>query len=269
MGEGELSRRVVRQISKYPEPKEIFKLIKTRGWDYALEYRNDYWCRDRAMMALCFCSAGRITEVVGGPQYEVQLVGKKDKAVIVGEHPGLNRDDLVISNSYITISNMKVVKRSRKVIQKYGESVTRRDDFIIPLKCDLYTNRFWNQLVPFGWVILEYLQCFSPKNKLFPYSRQRAWQIIRAITGMFPNWFRAQAEHFYGHFLITDSVKLAKFVKVVRPEQIGHYIGYSWTEQLKESESPIDFNWIEDEVKKTKIRIAKKGQIERKGINYG
>ena len=66
------------------------------------------------------------------------------------------------------------------------------------------------------------------------FGRKRGWQIINHVTGMFPNWFRAQAEHFYGNFLIKDTVKLAKFVKVANPMQVAHYMGYGWTEQLKQ-----------------------------------
>jgi hypothetical protein len=206
------------------------------------------------MMALSFCSSGRITSVVGGPKYE--KVG--DDAVEVGYYEGLWTNNLSTTPSHIIVKNMEVVKRSRKVIAKYGKRSQIRDDFVIPVKRGLYDNPYWDQFVPFGWLVLEYLvRYIGAKNRrLFPYERQRAWQIVNEVTGMFPNWFRAQAEHWYGHHIMADSVKLAAFVKVVRPEQIGHYIGYDWREQLKAKELSVNFQWIDPEIAKIRSRIA-------------
>ena len=249
---GKLKRRVVRLITEYLEPSEVYRLITQREWPYSPLYQKEFACRDRAMMSLAYCSAGRIAAVVGGDRYE-RVDGV---AVKVGEYEGLKRENLVVYDDYIMVKRMIVVKRSRKVIAKYGAQVQIRDDFVIPLRRGLFENPYWDQLVPFGWLILEYLKNYAPeKGRLFPYKTKRAWQIIKHVTGMFPNWFRAQAEHFYGHYLLSDSVKLAKFVKVVRPEQVSHYIGYSWQEQLKNKEIRMDFDWIDKEVKKIKQRM--------------
>ena len=250
--ERRLKRRVVRLISDYLEPWEIYRLITQREWPYSPLYQEEYACRDRAMMSLVYCSAGRIAAVVGGDRYEVV----DGKPVKVGVYEGLKRENLVVYDDYLLIKRMIVVKRTRKTIAKYGSQVQVRDDFVIPLKRGLFENPYWDQLVPFGWLILEYLERYAPeKGRLFQYKTKRAWQIIKHVTGMFPNWFRAQAEHFYGHFLLPDSIKLAKFVKVVRPEQVSHYIGYSWQQQLKNKEVKMNFEWIDREVNKIKERI--------------
>ncbi|RLI52056.1 MAG: hypothetical protein DRP09_18600 [Candidatus Thorarchaeota archaeon] len=254
--EGKLKRRVVRLISEYLEPRQIFKLITQREWPYSALYQKEYACRDRAMMSLAFCSAGRIAAVVGGDRYKLV----NGVPVRVGSYEGLKRENLILYDDYIMVRHMVVVKRSWKVVEKYGAQIQVRDDFIIPLKRGLFENPYWDQLVPFGWLILEYLEnCAPEKGRLFPYKTKRAWQIVNYVTGMFPNWFRAQAEHFYGHYLLPDSVKLAKFVKVVRPEQVSHYIGYSWQEQLKNKELKVDFGWIEKEVREIKKRMKEEG----------
>jgi len=162
-------------------------------------------------MSLAYLSAGRV------------------KAVCLLEH-----DNFLVQPNFIVVQGMRVVKRTQKIIAKYGEAVTVRDDFALPLKRGLFENPYWDQLIPFTKLVLDYLEKFHPKRRLFLFGRKRGWQIINHITGMFPNWFRAQAEHFYGNFLIKDTVKLAKFVKVVNPMQVAHYIGYDWTEQLKQ-----------------------------------
>jgi len=210
------------------------------------------------MMSCVYCSGGRISSVVGGGKFQVQDVGDKREPVKIGEYKGLVWDNLEFSKKgYILVKQMVVVKRSQKVIAKYGIQAGVRDDFMIPLKHGLFDNPYWDQLIPFGWLLLEFLKTYAPKDGgLFNYERRRAWQIIKHITGKFPNWFRAQAEHFYGHFLLSDTVKLAKFVKVVKPEQVGHYVGYSWREQLK-GHVGLDFDWIDDEVEKIRERLKR------------
>jgi len=252
-----LSRRVVHLITQYLEPKEIFELITKKQYDYSVLIQSEYGCRDRAMMALCFVSAGRISEVVGGPRFQTEKIEGKRIVKKVGKHPGLQAENFVVNENYITVSGMKVVKRSQKLLIKYGDQIAIRDDFVIPLKRGLFSNAFWDQLVPFGWLILEYLTAHAPKRgKLFPYEDTRAYQIVREMTGMFPHWFRAQAEQFYGHFLLTDSIKLAKFVKIQDVQHVKHYIGYDWKEQLKDTSLSLDFKWIEGAVLDIQKRIG-------------
>ena len=252
-----LSRRVVHLITQYLEPKEIFELIIKKEYDYSVLIQSEYGCRDRAMMATCFASAGRISEVVGGPRFQTEKIEGKRIVKKVGKHPGLQAENLVVNENYITVSGMKVVKRSQKLLTKYGDQIATRDDFVIPLKRGLFSNVFWDQLVPFGWLILEYLTAHAPKRgKLFPYEDTRAYQIIRQTTDMFPHWFRAQAEQFYGHFLLPDSIKLAKFVKIQDVQHVKHYIGYDWKEQLKDTSLSLDFKWIEGAVLDIQKRIG-------------
>jgi hypothetical protein len=229
-------RRVVTTIEVYPQPKEIFELICKAC------------CRDRALMALCFCSAGRISEVVGGPCFKWDKTLKR--AVPTGKHhPGVQIDNLKWEDKLLIVSGMKVVKRSHKIIAKYGIQVTRRDDFALPLEIGLFDKKYWDQLVPFTWLIKEYYLLEAPKKgKLFPFEDTQAYNIIRDNTGMFPNWFRAQGESFYGHYLLDDTVKLAKFVKVRDHKHVSHYIGYDWAEHLKNAQLNMDFAWIKPAV---------------------
>ena len=90
------------------------------------------------------------------------------------------------------------------------------------------------QLVPFTKLVVEYLNMISADAKLFPFGRRWAWEweIIRQCTGKFPHWFRAQSEMIYGN-LLKDSVKLAKFVGVVRPERTLNISGSTTIPYLK------------------------------------
>lgn len=253
--DGKLSRRVVHLIKDRFNPSEVYKLITSNEASYTHNNQERLACRDRAFMSTCFCDGGRVTEIIGGPAFSWNRKTKKAHKVN-RRHRGLEISHLEVNSERILIRNAPVVKRSQKIIDKYGITSTIRDDFVIPLKIGSYDNPFWDQLVPFGWLLKEYLDRFAPKTgKLFCIEDTRGWQIIKEVTGNYPNWFRSQAENFYGHYLLTDSVKLAKFVKVQDPMSVKHYIGYDWTEQLKNKNLSMDFEWIEPAIEKIKERL--------------
>ena len=242
-----VTRRTVSMIREYLSPHQIYLLITQRSWPYK-ENKEFYETRDRAFMAMAFMSAGRISPLVG----DVKYARVNGKVVKVGKYRGLRLSNFEVHEDFIIVKNMEVGKRSQKVIQKHSQHVTVRDDFPLPLKTGLFENRYWDQFVPFSYLVLDYLKLLEgkpPETRLFPFNRSRGWQIINYVTGMFPNWFRAQCEHFRGHFIDRDSVKLSKFIKVVRPEQVSHYIGYEWRDQLKQTKKDLDFEWIEQILK--------------------
>lgn len=292
-----MRRRTVSTITAYPEPKQIYKMITCKHWDYAHfeETYQKYVSRDRCLMACGLVSAGRITAIIGGPKYRIDnkcscggllerlrsdkenefhwicYRCKKDygrlkpkdvgELVVDGEHSGLQKKNFEISEDFITINNMEVIKRKRETIEKYGMGVTLREPFRLPLRRGLYKEEYVHrdQVIPFAWLIKEYLEKYMAHEKeeerLFNFGRRRAWEIINSVTGKFPNWFRSQSEHFHGHYIIKDSVKLSKFVKVVNPMQVAHYIGYTDSDQLKDSNMSMNFDWIDKEVQTIKERI--------------
>lgn len=276
--ESDLPRRVVHLIKVRPTPYEIFKLITENECWYTKDNQEAFACRDRALMATCFAEGGRITEITGGPVFtwspmvrhgkpvyltyvdkkgvnrkKVKKIGVKVKGK---RHLGIQIDNIEVNEHHILFKNSPVVKRSQRIIDKYGIASTTRDLVAIPLKRGLYDNPFWDQLVPFGWLIKEYLGKFAPKTgKMFPFEDTRAYQIIREVTGNYPNWFRSQCENYYGHFLLTDSIKLSKFVNIQDPKHVKHYIGYDWTEQLKDRTISMNFDWIDQTVEEIKTRF--------------
>jgi len=250
-----LERRTVTTIKETLDPEEIFQLITQREWPYSVVYKEEYGCRDRAAMAMAFVTVGRVTEIFGGQKFKWSL--DDNKAIAVGRHEGLKREHIETTDNFIFITNMPIVKRSDKVIVRYGRQVALRDRMAVPLKRGLYDNVFYDQLVPFSWLIMEYLVKYAPENgKLFGFQDARAWQIIEHCTGMFPNWFRAQADRFYGWFITRDSVKHSKFVGRVRAESSMPYIRYTWSDDLKEKSMAMNFDWINQQVEVIKRRIG-------------
>lgn len=293
-----MQRRTVSTINDYLEPKEIFETITQKHFPYS-RYEPNYkkrLCRDRCLMSCGLVTAGRITAITGGPRFEIMNIcncggivkrvrdetkdivwvcqdckksfgiHKPDSMgtlVVAGKHEGLQKKNFREDENFITIFDMEVVKRKKDTLEKYGKGIAKRDPIRLPLKRGLYKEEFVyrDQLVPFAWLIKEYLDCYmadaEPEDRMFPFSRVWAWNIINKVTDMYPNWFRSQSEHFHGHYLIKDSVLLSKFVKVVNPFQVGHYIGYSDSDQLKDSNMSMNFDWIDSAVKKIKRRVHK------------
>lgn len=250
-----MQRRTVQTIKETLEPKKIFELICKKEWKYSAMFQEDYAVRDRAGMSLSFLTVARVTEIFGGKKFKRE----DGKVVCVGRHEGLKREHVELNENFLFISNMPIVKRSEKLIEKYGIGIAQRDRLAFPLKRSLFENPFYDQLVPFSWLVIEYLEkCAPEKGKFFPFQDSRAWQIINHCTEMFPNWFRAQADRFYGYYITKDSVKHSKFVGRVKAESSMPYIRYAWSEGLKEKDMAMDFDWIEPIVKEIKIRIQAK-----------
>ena len=252
-----MQRRTVQTIKDTLDPQTIFNLIRQKEWPYSIIFKTEYTCRDRAAMAIAFLSVGRATEIFGGLKYKrVYIQGLGFKSMVVGRHEGLKIEHVEVNDNFIFIKNMPVVKRSQRVIDKYGPQVAQRDRFALPLKTGLYDNVFYDQLVPFSWLILEYLQKYAPKEgKLFLFQDCRAWQIIKHCTGMFPNWFRAQADRFYGWYITRDSVKHSKFVGRVHAESSMPYIRYTWSDDLKEKSMAMNFDWIDRTIMEIQERL--------------
>lgn len=259
------------EIAEFLEPKDIYATITSNEYPYSPSYKKGYACRDRAMMSFTVETAGRITEVVGGPEFQWQgkitqkklvqntvitLIKAKGKAVVVGRHEGLTREKIQVTPDHILIKQMEIVKRSRKLKQKYGPQIARRGNLALPLKCGYMKPQAYDQFVPFSWLIIEYLANYAPeKGKLFGYEDTRAWSIIKTVTGWFPNWFRAQTSSFRANFIDADATALQKFRGDTNPVSAGHYYRYDYKRDLADPQQALDFTWITPAIKEIQQRI--------------
>jgi len=275
----QLTRRTVKTVAETLKPNEIFELIHKREPIYAIGNQRFHTIRDRALMALCFLTGGRITEVVGGKQYHrfhthdkiVEVVGSKQRyhypaedkveTKAIGRHPGLTITNLEVSEDFLTINSMAIVKRSPQIIQRYGPHIAQRSQLRFPLKRKLYKNKFRDQLVPFSWLVMEYLYQLEDQNKtstdtkLFPFQDTRAWQIINNYTDKFPNYFRVQTERFYGYYIFKDFMVHSKFMGKVNPMSSAPYIRFTDDSDIKDLNKIMDFKWIDSTVAEIKAHI--------------
>lgn len=289
-----LSKRVVTLIKRYPQPKEIFLSITSKELDYSIQYKPKLPIRDRAIMAAYYASAGRGAEVCGGHAFtrsiptrlnsegkklcvvcgqllaggqrkfcrkecRLEIHTKTKPTILPDDHLGILIENIEINENRILIKEMPTVKRSQYIKEKYPQA-TIRPDYWIPLKTGLFENPFWDQLVPFGWLLKEYYDLYikgkKTQGKLFNIQNRAAYQIVRQITGNYLNWFRAQGKQFYGSFIFNkNAVELAEFVNDKDSDSERPYTRYDPTRQLKDKSMVMDFDWILPAVKEIQVRI--------------
>jgi len=180
-------------------PSEIYEIITNKTWPYKRD-REFYEKRDRALMGLLYLTCGRITEVLS--------LTKK-------------QFDLESEPNFIIVRNMIVVKRKKKAKRK---SRAIRDEVPLPKE---------GPLAPFTKLVLDYLQLIeNPEDKLFNIGRNRAYKIVRYVTGQWPHWFRSQGESWYGK-VFSNIFALKDYVGVVSAEVLSDYVKTDWREYRK------------------------------------
>jgi integrase len=183
----------------FVRPSEIYEIITNKTWPYKRD-REFYEKRDRALMGLLYLTCGRITEVLS--------LTKK-------------QFDLESEPNFIIVRNMIVVKRKKKAKRK---SRAIRDEVPLPKE---------GPLAPFTKLVLDYLQLIeNPEDKLFNIGRNRAYKIVRYVTGQWPHWFRSQGESWYGK-VFSNIFALKDYVGVVSAEVLSDYVKTDWREYRK------------------------------------
>lgn len=193
-------RRTNEDIKKRLGLEQIYSLITSKTWPYK-QTREFYYKRDRALMALLFLTAGRISEVLS-----------------------LTREqfDFEADRNFIVIRNMILVKRlkTRKGKLVRHRTAPIRDEVPLPLR---------GPLSKFTTFVQGYLKLIGePNERLFKFKRHRAWQIVNHVTDQWCHWFRSQAESYYGKYVFNTPFALRDFVGVSDIESLGPYVKTQW-----------------------------------------
>lgn len=187
-------RRVLADIQFYPKPYEIYdRLITAPGFDYKTN-REAYLRRDRALTALTYLIAARISEVLR-----------------------LRRNQFLTDKDKITVRGILLSKR-----RKAGKE--RRDKFrqeaFLPLTGDRANLTL---------LVKEYLDTIErPEDLLFNFGTRHALRIILALTGEPCHWLRAFGENYLYDHWDKDILAVADYVKV-NARTLEHYIRRSYT----------------------------------------
>ena len=193
-----VKRRTLNDVY-FQRPLEIYQLITSKSWPYKTN-REFYEKRDKALMALLYLTCGRISEVLS--------LTKK-------------QFDFESEPNFVIIRNMIVVKRKKKAKRK---SRAIRDEVPLPKE---------GPLAPFTRLVLDYLGLIeNPEDKLFNFGRNRAYKIVRYITGQWCHWFRSQGESWFGK-VFSNIFALKDYVGVVSAEVLSDYVKTDWREYRK------------------------------------
>jgi len=249
-------QRSIKQITETIEPKDVYRMItKYKGTIYSRQNQPSFTCEDHAFLAISYLTGGRVTEVCGGLHREVnRKTGQEERLPI--DHQGLQRENITITDKWIEIRNMPVVKRNQKTIKKHGLQTTQRPPLIYPLTEGVFRNQYYNQYIPFTWLVVEYLTRYAPEEgKLFRFKSNRAWRICNYYTDQHPHWFRAQAERFHINYIEQNSILHARYMRRLDIDSMANYVDYDYTKEFSENIRTMDFKWIDSAVAEIKARI--------------
>jgi integrase len=181
------ARRTLSDIKRYPSPREILASIRTSpGWSYKdnMEY---YMKRDRALVCTIYLLALRISEALRLTKNQFRR--ETDKIIVGG----------------IKLSKPRKKGKPRK--HEYREGW-------LPLE---------GPRAEFTTYITDYLQLLEENDRLFPFGRGRAWQIVTALTGQPCHFERAYGEDYLYEEWDHDILAVADYVKV-EPRTLQEYI---------------------------------------------
>lgn len=186
------ARRRLADIERYLEPEQIYSMIVTaRPWPYRRRVEH-HQKRDRALLALLYLSGLRISEA---------LRIKKSQF------------DLACDPDFVVVRDVKISKRKKKTIQREGQPMI---DVPLPK-----TGRFSR----FTDLILDYLQVAD--EDVFKIGSQRAWAIVKHMTGRWNHYFRSQRISWLVNRLRSDVIA-ARIVGIKNPQTIAHYYKGEW-----------------------------------------
>lgn len=182
-----LSRRTLALIEAYPTPKQLYnKIIDAAGYPYKTN-KDFYIKRDRALVALTYLIAARISEILR-----------------------LTKTQFFKTDIAYVITGIRLSKSTKA--GKPRKKIFRQEAFLV-----LTGDR-----APLTQIVLDYLAILR-EDKLFPFSRQRAWQIVTSITGEPIHWLRAYGENFLYDEWDHDLLAVADYVGV-NPRTLSDYI---------------------------------------------
>jgi site-specific recombinase XerD len=157
---------------------KIIEIAKTIPSLYPKSY--PYKERDRALFCFLYLTGARVEEVVMGKK----KVGVKKKDL---ELVKVGRKDFLVVSLY-------TLKNRKHPIRKVP----------IPVKREGVLTKY----------VLDYVEKLNSENYLFPFTKQRAWQIIRFILDKYKRESKNKfmnANHFLRHCRLTHLVTIYDF----------------------------------------------------------
>jgi len=194
-------RRTLKDIDRRLTAAEVFTLITRKSWPYKTDI-DFYRCRDRALLALLYLTMGRVSSVLR----------------LYKSHFDLKTDP-----DFIIIRNMKVIKRKKESVRRFGYPLR---DVALPRQ---------GRLSPFTRLVEDYLRFLNDEDKLFNFGRVRAWQIVNYITGKWCHDFRSQGESYFGRYVFRrDPFGMAEYIGIKNIQSLSEYVKTTWEDYKRQ-----------------------------------
>ena len=221
-------RLTLKYIEYYPTPSEIYSIImESEGWPYKTN-REFYLTRDRALVAILYLLALRISEALR----------LKKKQFLLPEETGY-QDRVLVRGIKLSKSRIKVCKlcgksikaKERKQHLKVEHGIETSDVnryFKDKPRKEQYRQEAYLPLTgpraPLTQLVLDWLQKVPNKDdRVFKIGRKRAWEVIKRLTRWTCHWFRAFGEDYLYSQWNGDLLAVADYVKV-DPRTLQEYI---------------------------------------------
>jgi len=211
--ESALKRRTLKLIQYYPSVNEIYeRIVSSPGWPYKtnLEY---YRMRDQALCALVFLLGGRVSEILRLRKSQFEHRGSY---VLV---KGIKLSKSRIKVCRLCRRSIRVDERLQHLREAHGLNVKDAEAYFAPKpRREQYREEAWLPLTgeraPLTDLVLRYLRLLQEDEKLFKFTRVRAWQIINCILGVPPHWLRAFCENYLYEKWSGDILAVSDYIKV-------------------------------------------------------
>lgn len=190
-----MNRRSVVDVHYYDPPAEIFKAIMSESFNYT-ERTVQLQARDKALMALIYTTAARVSEIIPGKTR-------------VGQAPGIKAQDIIRDNDFIRIRNLIQIKV--KTFERAGVTIPITDPTEYPTRFEIPLPRYQGSLAPFTQLIEDYLEIGQDTDPLFPITRQYAHRIINRDSGHWPHYLREQGIRYWYRIFRGDPFRLKRF----------------------------------------------------------
>lgn len=189
-----MTRRSVVDIHHYDPPAEIYKAITSEAYPYT-ERTQQLQARDKALMAVIYATAARVSEVIPGKTR-------------VGQTPGLQAQDIIFDQDFIRIRNLRQIKV--KTFERSGVTIPITDPLEYPVRFEIPLPRNQGSLAPFTELIESYLDT-QDTGPLFPVTRQYAHRIINRDSGLWCHYLRDQGIRYWYRVFKGDPFRLKRF----------------------------------------------------------
>ncbi len=177
------ARRTLEDIEEYYPPEAILEALEGKtGWSYKVN-GDLYSLRDRALVCVLYLCALRVSEALRLRKVQFRIEEEKQRVRVIG----------------ILLSKRKEYSR-----------VKFREAWLPLASGSLQTPR-----QKMTRMVLEYINHIDANDRLFPFGRSRALQIVHSISPKF--WchlFRALGENFLYDAWDHDMLAVSDFVKV-------------------------------------------------------